>query len=69
MVNKSSDDLSDDIDYDDDDQDATDNGSLGSDDRLSADHKIDARRKIELYWEKRRLREELGDVEDWELDF
>ncbi len=68
MVKKSSEDLSDDIDFD-DDGDATDNRSMENGDKLSSVSKIDARRKIELYWEKRRLREQLGDIEDWELDF
>ncbi|MGR9053726.1 MAG: PA3496 family putative envelope integrity protein [Gammaproteobacteria bacterium] len=31
--------------------------------------KVDARRKIELYWEKRRLKEEFGDIDDFDLDF
>jgi len=28
-----------------------------------------ARRKIELYWEKKRLQEQLGDFYDEDLDF
>jgi hypothetical protein len=31
--------------------------------------KMAARRKIELYWEKKRLQEQLGDFYDEELDF
>jgi len=31
--------------------------------------KMAARRKIELYWEKKRLQEQLGDFDDEDLDF
>lgn len=31
--------------------------------------KMAARRKIELYWEKKRLQEQLGDYYDEDLDF
>ena len=31
--------------------------------------KMAARRKIELYWEKKRLQEQLGDFDEGELDF
>jgi len=31
--------------------------------------KMAARRKIELYWEKKRLQEQLGDFYDEDLDF
>lgn len=31
--------------------------------------KMAARRKIEMYWEKKRLREQLGEFDDTELDF
>ncbi|HSN23588.1 MAG TPA: hypothetical protein VLS45_05390 [Methylomicrobium sp.] len=31
--------------------------------------KMVARRKIEMYWEKKRLREQLGDFDEDELDF
>ncbi|EIC28721.1 MULTISPECIES: PA3496 family putative envelope integrity protein [Methylomicrobium] len=31
--------------------------------------KMAARRKIEMYWEKKRLREQLGDFDENELDF
>jgi hypothetical protein len=31
--------------------------------------KMAARRKIEMYWEKKRLREQLGDFDEDELDF
>jgi hypothetical protein len=31
--------------------------------------KMAARRKIEMYWEKKRLREQLGDFDEGELDF
>lgn len=31
--------------------------------------KMAARRKIEMYWEKKRLKEQLGDFEDFDLDF
>lgn len=30
---------------------------------------VAARRKIELYWEKKRLQEQLGDFSDEDLDF
>ena len=61
--------LSDDMDYEDD-------GSIDDSENLLAEKKpastydkVDTRRKIELYWEKRRLREELGDIDDFDLDF
>jgi hypothetical protein len=31
--------------------------------------KMAARRKIEMYWEKKRLKEQLGDFDEGELDF
>ncbi|MFA5983041.1 MAG: hypothetical protein WC782_03405 [Methylococcaceae bacterium] len=31
--------------------------------------KMAARRKIEMYWEKKRLQEQLGDIDDLDLDF
>ena len=31
--------------------------------------KMAARRKIEMYWEKKRLREQLGEFDDSEFDF
>ncbi len=31
--------------------------------------KMAARRKIELYWEKKRLKEQLGDFDEDDLDF
>lgn len=31
--------------------------------------KMAARRKIEMYWEKKRLKEQLGDIDDFDLDF
>lgn len=31
--------------------------------------KMAARRKIEMYWEKKRLKEQLGDIDDIDLDF
>ncbi|MGZ8094672.1 MAG: PA3496 family putative envelope integrity protein [Methylosarcina sp.] len=31
--------------------------------------KMAARRKIEMYWEKKRLKEQLGDFEDFDFDF
>jgi hypothetical protein len=31
--------------------------------------KLAARRKIELYWEKKRLQEQLGDFSDEDIDF
>ncbi|MDP3876661.1 MAG: hypothetical protein Q8Q50_06740 [Methylobacter sp.] len=35
----------------------------------SAAKKMAARRKIELYWEKKRLQEQLGDFYDEDIDF
>ena len=35
----------------------------------TAAKKMAARRKIELYWEKKRLQEQLGDFDDEDLDF
>lgn len=34
-----------------------------------ANNKVAVRRKIELYWEKKRLREELGDFGEIDFDF
>lgn len=31
--------------------------------------KMATRRKIEMYWEKKRLKEQLGDIDDIDLDF
>jgi hypothetical protein len=31
--------------------------------------KMAARRKIEMYWEKKRLKEQLGDFDDLDFDF
>lgn len=31
--------------------------------------KMAARRKIEMYWEKKRLKEQLGEFDDFDLDF
>jgi|UPI0003A57680 hypothetical protein len=31
--------------------------------------KMAARRKIEMYWEKKRLKEQLGEFENFDLDF
>lgn len=42
--------------------------SLSLEDRL-ATKKMAARRKIEMYWEKKRLKEQLGDFEEFDLDF
>ena len=41
---------------------------LSIEDQL-ATKKMVARRKIEMYWEKKRLREQLGDLEEFDLDF
>lgn len=35
----------------------------------NAAKKLAARRKIELYWEKKRLQEQLGDFSDEDIDF
>lgn len=39
------------------------------DDSEAAAKKMATRRKIEMYWEKKRLQEQLGDFEDPDLDF
>lgn len=74
MAGSTSDVLSDDMDFEDEDEDAV--GSIDDSEEMlvekkgkSAYDKVDARRKIELYWEKRRLKEEFGDIDDFDLDF
>ncbi|CCE24436.1 MULTISPECIES: PA3496 family putative envelope integrity protein [Methylotuvimicrobium] len=74
MAGSTSDVLSDDMDFEDEDEDEV--GSIDDSDELiagkkakSAYDKVDARRKIELYWEKRKLKEEFGDIDDFDLDF
>lgn len=74
MAGSTSDVLSDDMDFEDENEDEV--GSIDDSDELlvekkgkSAYDKVDARRKIELYWEKRRLKEEFGDIDDFDLDF
>ncbi|MDO9141581.1 MAG: hypothetical protein Q7U38_14780 [Methylobacter sp.] len=63
--------LKDDVDLDIDGLDL----GLGSDyialpsESESAAKKMAARRKIELYWEKKRLQEQLGDFYDEDIDF
>lgn len=42
--------------------------ALSLEDQL-ATKKMATRRKIEMYWEKKRLQEQLGDFEDIDLDF
>ena len=70
MAGSTSDVLSDDMDYEDDDGTIEDSEHLLSVKKPgSAYDKVDARRKIELYWEKRRLKEEFGDIDDFDLDF
>ena len=70
MAGSNSDVLSDDMDYEDDDGSIDDSESLLSEKKPSPTYdKVDARRKIELYWEKRRLKEEFGDIDDFDLDF
>lgn len=75
MAGSTSDVLSEDMDYDDedavvitvDDSDEADDSISG---KVGSNYdKVDARRKIELYWEKRRLKEEFGDIDDFDLDF
>lgn len=75
MAGSTSDVLSEDMDYDDEDAVVTavdesdeSEGSIQAKAGSNYD-KVDARRKIELYWEKRRLKEEFGDIEDFDLDF
>jgi hypothetical protein len=41
---------------------------LSLDDEL-ANKKLVGRRKIEMYWEKKRLQEQLGDLEEVDFDF
>jgi hypothetical protein len=56
---------------DDDADDLFDNGEFGSL-PLNLDEetvKRDARRKIEIYWEKKRLREQFEDFDDSEFGF
>lgn len=72
MAGSTSDVLSNDMDFEDEDE----VGSIDDSDELiagkkakSAYDKVDARRKIELYWEKRKLKEEFGDIDDFDLDF
>lgn len=57
------------LDIDDDDGNTSEEDlSLSVEDQLATD-KLAARRKIEMYWEKRRLKEQLGDFDDADLDF
>ncbi|GAB4254178.1 MAG: hypothetical protein Kow0065_00930 [Methylomicrobium sp.] len=72
MAGSTSDVLSDDMDFEDEDEVSSieDSDELLTDKKgKSAYDKVDARRKIELYWEKRRLKEEFGDIDDFDLDF
>lgn len=72
MAGSTSDVLSDDMDFEDEDEASSidDSDELLADKKAkSAYDKVDARRKIELYWEKRRLKEEFGDIDDFDLDF
>ncbi|PKM12833.1 MAG: hypothetical protein CVV13_03755 [Gammaproteobacteria bacterium HGW-Gammaproteobacteria-3] len=73
MAKSSPDVLSEDIDYeenDDVDGSVDDSDSVLSEKKARSTYdKVDARRKIELYWEKRRLKEEFGDIDDFDLDF
>lgn len=57
------------LDIDDDDGNTSEEDmNLLVEDQL-ATNKLAARRKIEMYWEKRRLKEQLGDFDDADLDF
>lgn len=69
MAGSNQDVLSDDMDYEDDGNIDDSENLLAEKKPASTYDKVDARRKIELYWEKRRLREELGDIDDFDLDF
>lgn len=70
MARSTPDVLSDDMDYQDDEGGIEDSeGMLSEKKHGSTYDKVDARRKIELYWEKRRLKEEFGDIDDFDLDF
>jgi hypothetical protein len=55
------------IDHDDDIFDDADFSSLDANDGDTV--KRDARRKIEIYWEKKRLREQFDDLDEAELGF
>ncbi|MGR9114787.1 MAG: PA3496 family putative envelope integrity protein [Gammaproteobacteria bacterium] len=70
MAGSTTDVLSDDMDYEDDEGSIEDSEGLISEKKTISNYdKVDARRKIELYWEKRRLKEEFGDIDDFDLDF
>jgi len=47
---------------------AEDDLGLPSEDEI-ANKKLAARRKIEMHWEKKRLQEQLGDLDDIDFDF
>jgi hypothetical protein len=69
MASKASDSMSDDLDFDDEDA-VDDSDELLVEKKANPSYdKVDARRKIELYWEKRRLKEQIGDIDDFDLDF
>ncbi len=56
------------MDLEDFDGASEDDLSLSLEDQL-ATKKMATRRKIEMYWEKKRLQDQLGDFEEVDLDF
>jgi hypothetical protein len=56
------------LDLDDFDASSDEDLSLSLEDEIET-KKMATRRKIEMYWEKKRLRDELGEFEETDLDF
>lgn len=75
MAGSTSDVLSEEMDFEDEDAvviavDESDESDDSIPEKAGSNYdKVDARRKIELYWEKRRLKEEFGNIDDFDLDF
>lgn len=42
---------------------------IPSNEAINASKNMAARRKIEMYWERKKLRDQLGDIDDIDLDF
>ncbi|PPC90744.1 MAG: hypothetical protein CTY34_06595 [Methylobacter sp.] len=53
----------------DDEQLFEDGEEVYSDSTVKSDSKMDARRKIEIYWEKKQLREQFEDFDESEFGF
>lgn len=53
----------------DDEQLFEDGEDVYSDTVIKSDSKMDARRKIEIYWEKKQLREQFEDFDESEFGF